>query len=594
MDSLLTQFRVTDKPPKWSRSNLSVREKDQGTVKVPAKGPYFYIDADLSWGWPRRREVALCKLGVTSKHPVVRCQENEETLWQAWDIEADLEVVFVATGDITVAEKEIVDHTLPWLPSRFRKSSEWRRCPPRELARIALLIAERQRRSSTVNEKTTGDRNVEASTTQQARHRRLNVPGTTVHLEPVPTGEEMPAGQENPDNKEKFDSGGRPLREPMPGAGPFPAPSRQGYPQQRSPRQGPQAELFPSEDLSSEPLSGPGGLLAGEVPSKTGLAQQWLRQRALFAELRALEKNDASRIDASGEQAEISRIQDGKSELGRGKRLSLRLKPVQAALLNEAVACSCYRGRSALLRATATGRDRRAPIIAKAGMLFFWVWRYFGEELGEEGSLAEERPREAREALQALSSFLFGLRQVGEALALIRRHLHTAELINKGKLAGEGGLSESLPAVPETVQKQVSADPEFTASVRVSQQRYRLIEENADYSTLGSKSAYLRHMALGWDRNAEVRAQCSTIAEWMTSCLGHSAKDAAGKEAPTVQISPKDWTRLDRVFRQRFDVFLAGPRPTRETDVEGALRKGTKHLLGAGPETFAIWAPAEL
>lgn len=105
-------------------------------------GLCFYIDADISRGWPYGAARTLCKFGVTGKRPSVRCRENEEALRHKWGVEATLEVVFVATGQITTAEKAIADYTLPWLPDRFQKNAEWRRCPPRELARVATLIAE--------------------------------------------------------------------------------------------------------------------------------------------------------------------------------------------------------------------------------------------------------------------------------------------------------------------------------------------------------------------------------------------------------------------------------------------------------------------
>ncbi len=658
---------VTNDPPEWCLPSPSagksptVEEKYHHAVEVPAEGPYFYIDADISQGWPYGSEMALCKLGVTGKPPSVRCQENERDLYQRWNVEADLKPVFVTTGRITTAEKEIVDHTLGWLPSRFQKNSEWRCCPPRELARTALLIAERRHRSGGARregagQKTDGDRRVENTTTQQARRRRLSIPGTTVHLEPVPSRKPVPS-REPVHSREPVSSGrgdseeatptgetpvgetptgempeGRPLREPMPNEGPF-----------KGPFEGPS-----DQDLSDQ------GSLAGEASSMTGLAHWWLRQRALFAELRALEQSELAEeqdqitrktaTEASGRDhgeaafdgktafggkishAEINQVQASKSELGREEVLSLRLKPACAALLSEAVACSSYQGRSALLRATATGRDRRAPIIAKAGMLFFWARRYFGKEvsLGNEVSL-EKEGGEALEALQALSSFLSGLRRVGEALALIRRHLRAAELSAEEKLKALDDPSEKLPPVPGTVKKRVSADPRLTASVRVGRERRRLIEENATFSAYGSRSAYIRHMALGWDRNAQVRAQCASVAEWLESCReerafegdstegnptegrstggspaeespaeGAPAEGSPDEGGPRIQIGREDWRRLDRVFQQRFGVFLAGPGPRGKADVDGALRRGTRHLLGTDPETFATRMPAAL
>lgn len=116
------------------------------TDNLSEKTPLFYINADVSEGWPYRSDSALCKFGVTSKPPSVRCNENERDLRRKWGIDATLEVVCVATGDIVFAERDIADRTLPWLPDFCQRSAEWRRCPPRELARIAILVAEDRQR----------------------------------------------------------------------------------------------------------------------------------------------------------------------------------------------------------------------------------------------------------------------------------------------------------------------------------------------------------------------------------------------------------------------------------------------------------------
>ncbi len=134
-DCLVAPFEVTNSP-EWppTSENLNSGKK------------YFYIDADISCGWPYQSKSTLCKFGVTDKKPERRRREHERVLQEEWGIEADLELVFVATGQITSVEKMIADYTLPWLPDRFQENSEWRRCPPRELARIAILVAEEQRR----------------------------------------------------------------------------------------------------------------------------------------------------------------------------------------------------------------------------------------------------------------------------------------------------------------------------------------------------------------------------------------------------------------------------------------------------------------
>ncbi len=441
---------------------------------------------------------------------------------------------------------------------------------------------------------------------EQVRRRRLSVPGTTVHLEPIPSREPVPAGEKVSDKEDRPPrKEGRPLREPRPEAAPYGGPSseaassRDTSPRDTSPRdtspQRPfrreaafrpgsaQAELFPRPSGDS-PV--PGRLMAGAVDSGTGLAHRWLRQRGLFAELRALERSGRALEgseeaggdtgDSTGDGAgKVGRGEGagGAGKIGRNEVLSIRLSRVQAALLAEAVACSRYRSRSAYLRAVATGRDRRAPILAKAGILFFWSRAHFGETIGPE----------EQENLGRLGRFLFGIGDVGEMLALIWRHLRAARLAASGRLGG----AESLPPAPERVQQRVGSGLSTEVSTRVCRERKCLIRENAAYSAYSGMSGFIRHVALGWDRNGEILARCAAIAEWMEGCL----KGQAGLEG---QVGPEDWKRLDGETHRRFGVYLSGPGASGRVDVEGALRRGARHLLGATPETFASRVPAEL
>jgi hypothetical protein len=127
-------YDVTDSPPAWSLTGRPV-----------GRGRQFYIDADVTGGWPYQAEETLCKFGVTAKGPQVRCAQNQKNLRLRWDIEADLRVCFAASGQIACEEVEerVRDHSLAWLPEAFGENAEWRRCCPRQLARIAVLITER-------------------------------------------------------------------------------------------------------------------------------------------------------------------------------------------------------------------------------------------------------------------------------------------------------------------------------------------------------------------------------------------------------------------------------------------------------------------
>jgi hypothetical protein len=128
-----------------------------------------------------------------------------------------------------------------------------------------------------------------------------------------------------------------------------------------------------------------------------------------------------------------------------------------------------------------------------------------------------------------------------------------------------------------------------------------LIQENAAYSAYSGMSSFVRYVALGWDRNGEVLARCAAIAEWMEGRRKQSLQDRVeGKVAPEDQVGlkgqvgPEDWERLDGETYRRFGVYLSGPGASGRVDVEGALRRGARHLLGAAPKTFASRVPAEL
>lgn len=315
--------------------------------------------------------------------------------------------------------------------------------------------------------------------------------------------------------------------------------------------------------------------MVGEVPSDAGFTNRWHRRRALFSELRALESAEAHGEEAGKQETEAGSID-------RDERLTARLSRRKATLLEEAIACSQYQGRSAYLRATATGRDRRAPIAAKGGILFLWTFSNFGKEIGPERI----------EALRGLCELYFGLSHPAEALALIRRHLRAAQVGTSENLGSE----EDLPSAPRRIRRRICASPTLMVTVCLCPERSHLLEENAFYSAYEHKSVYIRRMALGWDRCARVRAQCTKIAEWMEDqwVETRQGQDGPRRRLPPGQIGPQEWRRLEAALHQQFGVFLSGPGGSGETDVDGALRRGTRHLLGADPQTIAAQTPVEL
>jgi hypothetical protein len=81
----------------------------------------------------------------------------------------------------------------------------------------------------------------------------------------------------------------------------------------------------------------------------------------------------------------------------------------------------------------------------------------------------------------------------------------------------------------------------------------------------------------------------------MEGCRKQSLQDRVEERVGLKgQVGPEDWERLDGETYRRFGVYLSGPGASGRVDVEGALRRGARHLLGAAPKTFASRVPAEL
>lgn len=590
-------FKVTEDPPTWSNAGR------------PAERNYcFYIAADTSGGWPVQAQVTLCKFGVTTRPLDTRCDRHQRKLRSRWGIEANLEMCFAATGKIASEkiEEEVKEHTISWLAEGFGKNAEWRRCCPRQLARVAVLATEAQlsqkaqlsqevqlfregppaqerrfltpMRRGNMRRRNAGEADRGEPTRRETAYSlaacRLSVPGCHVRLEPIrslgPFGSQCSSSSQGASEAQA----GRPLREPRP-------------------------ELGPNEP----------GLWEGQVSSKTGLSHRWLRQRSLFAEWRSLV------LPTGSENAEIS----------------FRASPLKMRLIAEAQAASVYRTSSEYLRATAAGRDCRGPIAAKAGALLYWSLCHLGRQVGAEewarlGALlkpllgigasrkrsageegpGEENPQEKSPEKENTGeegpSKESAWEEIRKALLLVRRHLRAAQF----QAAGDPIPPEALPQAPEPIRtraQQTALAPNGTfasgrdaspgqndssgpsrgpdtskdgpapsASLKIQAERKQLIRENAFHGGFSGMSGYLRHMAIGGSRAPSVLARCAAVARWAEAHLGMPVGRAA-------------WNQLEESFQETFGLFLFGP--AGERDIEDALQEGAKHLLGASTETIA-------
>jgi hypothetical protein len=501
---------VTDSPPEWS---LCGRPK--------SKKHCFYIIANTK-SWPHESAKTLCKFGVTGKDVEDRLDHHEDFLRNR-GIKADLEICFKATGEFACEELEnsVRAQTLAWIPEGFGRSSEWRHCLPRQLARIAVYLYEEQilrppdglggaPYTCAQGEGADGSlfHDDPTSSSLEGREeavRKLCVHGSQIRREPVLALDLSPVGER--EESEEAMRKGRPLREPRP-------------------------ELGPDGT----------GFWEGRVPTSLGLSHRALRQRNLFAEWRTRQGENEESV-----------------------QLSVRTSEAQSTLLDEARACSPYGTRSAYLRAAGTGRDRSAPIVARAGVLFGWTYRHLGDEIGPE----------AWEELRRLLRFLFGTKEIEAALQLSRRHLLAQQLSSLNGSVREKDLPSVPAMIAERTQRMSNSEESFsgcTMSVRLSPDQKRLIRENHCHSDYPNMSDCLRHLALGWDRSCSVAAQCKTIAQWAAEHQGNL-------------VGYPQWYRLENMLQEDSDVFLFGA--DKEKDVDGILRQGAEHLLGADLETIS-------
>ncbi|WP_233993548.1 hypothetical protein [Salinibacter altiplanensis] len=373
------------------------------------------------------------------------------------------------------------------------------------------------------------------------------------------------------------------------------------------------------------------------MPGKTHQSHRRLRLRNLFAEQRFLLKAGKGRREDFQEEKESKgscREDDDRESSGRGislpktslqenPLLNFRTTSLRQMLLREALSASQYRDRSKYLRATLIGRDRRASIVGKGGIVFYWVLCHLGEPVGsEEWSQLGDLLR----PLLSTESMRFSL-DIGKALRFVRRHLLARQLASEVESGSGPDPGEVLPPAPKQIQKtRRTAGPkriifqdrstgegysgenppkktskgepfpeEFppekrsfrevsfgeglhvTISFRLREERKKLIEDNVRYSGYADKSKYMRDMPLGWDRSSHVLAQCAEVAQWAEVHLGESIV-----EKP---IGQGAWAELDKRTVGRFGKFLFGGGG--EKDVDRILRDGAQHLLGMPLETIA-------
>lgn len=269
----------------------------------------------------------------------------------------------------------------------------------------------------------------------------------------------------------------------------------------------------------------------------------------------------------------------------RSAHVSIRFLEVERSLLEESLRHGTYEEMSTYLRDVGTGWDLRGPVTAKAGILLHWICACLGKEVGAE---------EWRE-LAGLFEALLGTDSLQAGLHLSERHVLGAVAAAGGEddsgalgLIGRRGRGRK---VRQKLSRQGSRD--CPINFKVSEKRKDLMDRASEQEGYRSMSAYIRAVALGWNRAYPALARCAVVLFW--------ARAHAGEK-----VRRDEWLRLDGLLREHTgdflfsedvlsgDSLLAGDSllerklPQERSPAGGgdwSLRRAGEHLLGVDQET---------
>lgn len=232
----------------------------------------------------------------------------------------------------------------------------------------------------------------------------------------------------------------------------------------------------------------------------------------------------------------------GGARPSRTATVGFRLSDSRKAIVEESLRHSTYRDLSAFLRGVSTGWDPRAPVAAKAGIVLCWAGAHLGTEV---------KPKRWEE-LQRLLRGLLGTESLGRSLRLAEKHVLAAlaakgspEDSSEGSLEGPtlGLIGRRGPG--REVRRRLAKGGEQSSRVnfKVLNKRLHAIDQASDQEGFGSRSGYIRTVALGQNRHREALVKGAAALFWARSHFGE-------------EVGSAEWLRLDGLLREHAGTYL--------------------------------------
>lgn len=268
-------------------------------------------------------------------------------------------------------------------------------------------------------------------------------------------------------------------------------------------------------------------------------------QRATFPFYRRFRERawDARRcVPASPEK---SRGRGG-ARPSRSAHVSLRLSEARKTLAEESLRHSTYKDLSAFLRGVSTGWDLRAPLAAKAGIALCWAGAHLGTQVQPD----------TWEELEGLFRALLGTESLGQSLCLAEKHVLAALTAGGSPKGSSGGSPRGSSEDPtlgligrrgpgREVRQRLAGGGGQSSKVtfKVLDRRLHAIDRATGQEGFGSRSEYIRAVALGQNRHREALVKGAATLFWARSHVGD-------------EIGPAEWLRLDGLLREHASTYL--------------------------------------